>query len=101
MDIFTTCIELVDNKIFLKIIRIVIYATSDQCFPRLLPTGGFWSWKFGVDPVAGNGAVRLIGALKFKLAVGGFIDEPIAMLVADGTGVELSQTATIYLHHYY
>lgn len=48
-----------------------------------------------MDSFAGNGAVKLIGALKFKLAVGGFIDEPIAILVADGTGVVLSQTATI------
>lgn len=67
----------------------------DQCFPRLLPTGGFWSWKFELDPFTGNGAVKLIGALKFKLAVGGFVVDPIVMLVADGTGVELSQTVTI------
>jgi len=28
------------------------------------------------------------------------MDELIAMLVADGTGVELSQTVTIYLYRY-
>jgi len=70
--------------------------TNNQCFPRLLPTGGFWSWKFELVPFIGNGEVKLIGALKFKLAVGGFMDDPIAMLVADGTGVELSQTVTIH-----
>jgi len=70
---------------------------TNQCFPRLLPTGGFWSWKFELVPFTGNGEVKLIGALKFKLAVGGFVDEPIAILVADGTGVELSQTVTIYI----
>lgn len=28
------------------------------------------------------------------------MDEPIVILLADDTGVELSQTVTIYLYHY-
>lgn len=65
-----------------------------QCFPRLLPIGGFWSWKLEFDSFVGKGAVRFDGLLKVKLAVGGFNDEPRVMLEAVGVGIVFPQTAT-------
>lgn len=56
-----------------------------QCFPRLLPIGGFCNWKHEVDSFEDNGAVKFKGGLKFKLAVGGFIELFIEIFVADGS----------------
>lgn len=65
-----------------------------QYFPRLLPIGGFWSWK--LDSFVGKGAVRFVGVLKFKLAVGGFKDDPTVILEADGGGIVFPQTYLTY-----
>lgn len=59
----------------------------------MLPRGGFWSWKLELESdVDDNGAVRLTGALKVKLLVGGFMVVPIEKLDIVGVGVMLPQT---------
>lgn len=60
-----------------------------QCFPRLLPIGGFCNWKLEFESFDDNGAVKFNGGLKFKLAVGGFIDVFDVIFVADGTDAAL------------
>lgn len=53
--------------------------------------GGFCNWKLEFDSFADKGAVRFVGALKFKLAVGGLADESIVAFIAEGTGVVVPQ----------
>lgn len=71
-----------------------------QCLPLLLPIGGFWSWKLELDSL-GKGAVRFVGVLNVKLAVGGFNDGPRLMLVADDVGIVFLQTVTTCLLNYF
>lgn len=58
----------------------------------MLPAGGFWSWKLEFDSDDDSGAVRLMGVLKCKPLVGGFIVVPIEKLVTEGVGVMFPQT---------
>lgn len=64
-----------------------------QCFPLLLPIGGFCNWKLDVDSIVDSGVVKFNVGLKFKPAVGGFIGVFIVIFVADGNGVKFPQAA--------